>query len=724
MKNQNSMNRSSIRGISLSVVIIFSMILILIPNNSYADEIDAKGIGLDETVIITLENNSKENIKTVRMWLGENLNFKSFKTEKGWVGDKTPQGVIIFTSSETIKIGESVKFGIKTDEVDPIINWKALDEKDQIIKTGVVKSSKLSIVNQNPTIISNENYENSGTSIFSDSTFRIIPDKPNSDSTIRVTGDQFGSNQKFEFYIDSQKLGNFITDEQGHFITTMQIPNLQKQERVDFKIISYDGAEKKLSIRVGEDENRIPNTQNFKLTVEGIPNISNRGDIIEIFGKGIPNTAITAKIIDPTNNAINTRIAEVDNAGNWKIEDGINIPYDAVFGKYGVIVDDGRNQILKNWEVKTDKTILIKSAKIMFDAGDLIKLNGTVLPNKILELILEDSFGDEMASEIVEVDESGFVEFQYQSIENDDKEGTWTLIATQEKIKEFIYFGYDELPIIPINIEFDKSNYQTSEDATISFIGKPSEKLTMIIITPAGNILGNDIIIQLRADGKGEHNLELKSFSSGIYTAVVKKGNSQHSETFSVGLQTGSGNIEAQITQTEYQVGERILVLGNTNPNSLLEGVLIDPNGIEIKRLEIASNNVGIFTEERFKIPVKGTTGLWKIVISSGSNSKPIEFNVFSTEISRGMIVTVPEKVEQGDLIKISIIASHKTSITIEIVDESGNIIDKTLTCNTTKEFICETFWPVPKDMALGKYIIKVNDAISSGQATVEIISN
>ena len=154
-----------------------------------------------------------------------------------------------------------------------------------------------------------------------------------------------------------------------------------------------------------------------------------------------------------------------------------------------------------------------------------------------------------------------------------------------------------------------------------------------------------------------------------------------------------------------------------------MEGVLTDPNGIEIKRLEIASNNVGTFTEERFKIPVEGITGLWKIVISSGSNVEPIEFNVFSTEI-QGMTVTVPEKVEQGDLIKISIIASHKTLVEIEIVDESGNTIDNTLTCNTTKEFICETFWPVPKDMALGKYIIKVNDAISSGQTTVEIISN
>ena len=44
---------------------------------------------------------------------------------------KTPQGVIIFTSSEPIKPGESVKFGVKTDKAKPGINWKALDEKDK-----------------------------------------------------------------------------------------------------------------------------------------------------------------------------------------------------------------------------------------------------------------------------------------------------------------------------------------------------------------------------------------------------------------------------------------------------------------------------------------------------------------------------------------------------------------------------------------------------------------
>ena len=48
----------------------------------------------------------------------------------------------------------------------------------------------------------------------------------------------------------------------------------------------------------------------------------------------------------------------------------------------------------------------------MFDAGELIKFNGTALPNTVLELILENNLGDEMMSDIIEVGESGFIEFE------------------------------------------------------------------------------------------------------------------------------------------------------------------------------------------------------------------------------------------------------------------------------------------------------------------------
>ena len=186
-----------------------------------------------------------------------NFNFKSFKTEKGWTGEKNQQGVIIFTSSETVKPNELVKFGLKTDKINPIINWKALDQENKIIDTGIIKLSKLSEVNQNSNIELNENYNNNGISIFSESTFRVIPDKPNPGSTIRITGDQFAALQKFDFYIDTEKIGNFITDRNGNFITTMQIPDIEKKGKIDFKIIGYDGIEKKISSELGENENRI-----------------------------------------------------------------------------------------------------------------------------------------------------------------------------------------------------------------------------------------------------------------------------------------------------------------------------------------------------------------------------------------------------------------------------------------------------------------------------------
>ena len=722
MKNQNSTNKSSMRGISISILVLFSISLILIPSEGYAEEIDVVSNGLDETAIITVANNSDKEINTFRVWLGGEFNFESFKTEKGWTGEKNEQGVIIFTSSETIKPNELVKFGIKADKINPVINWKALDQENKILDTGVIKVNKLSEVNQNPDIKLNQNYKNEGTSIFTESTFRVIPDKPNAGSTIRVTGDQFAASQKFEFYIDTEKIGDFITDENGHFITTMKIPNVEKESRVDFKIIGHDQTEKKMSLRLGENENRLSETKNIKLEIKGISNIVYPGDILNLEGTGTPGKVIIIEITNPEKTAINTRTVEIDNIGNWKMLEPINIPFDAVLGKYSITASDGTNHILKNWNVETNKIIIINPEKIKFDAGELIKFTGTALPNIPLELILEDSLGDEMTSDILEVDSSGVVEFEYQTTENDDKEGTWTLIATQKNTKEFIYVGYDEIPTIPVNLEFDKKTYQNTDTAIISLVGKPSDKITLMIITPSGSTQGTDEIIQLKSDGRGEYNLDLSGYTSGIYTAVAKISGSQSSEIFSVGLQVGSGPIDAKTTQTEYQQGERILLLGSTKPNTLMTATLVDPNGMKVKTVEMPSNNIGTFTEERLRIPSNGEPGLWTINVASGTNLDTVELNVFST-ILEGMTVKTAEEVKLGELLKISIIASHKTSIVIKIIDMEGQDIAD-LGCTTTKEFVCETFWSVPKNTIPGTYTIKVNDAISSNETTFEIKMN
>jgi len=111
-------------GVFLSLFLIFS--LAALPEGFGEEKlVTAKSIGFEETTIIEFHN-SEENtnqIDTIRMWLGSDVNFKSFKTERGWTGQKTPQGVIVFTASIPVEPGEIVKFGVKTDKAKPGINW-------------------------------------------------------------------------------------------------------------------------------------------------------------------------------------------------------------------------------------------------------------------------------------------------------------------------------------------------------------------------------------------------------------------------------------------------------------------------------------------------------------------------------------------------------------------------------------------------------------------------
>ena len=173
----------------------------------------------------------------------------------------------------------------------------------------------------------------------------------------------------------------------------------------------------------------------------------------------------------------------------------------------------------------------------------------------------------------------------------------------------------------------------------------------------------------------------------------------------------------------DYQQGERILLLGNTNPNVLLTGSLIDPSGKAVKTLEIATDKEGVFSEEKFKIPLDGMVGTWKIKVSSGNNLDIIEFEVISAEkeginIDVGDIIEIPGF---GESIKFGITTSQKTSVSIQVFNQNYNQIGKSLSCTPTAEFKCEILWTIPNDLALGTYIVRVSDSIITEESTFEI---
>ena len=133
---------------------------------------------------------------------------------------------------------------------------------------------------------------------------------------------------------------------------------------------------------------------------------------------------------------------------------------------------------------------------------------------------------------------------------------------------------------------------------------------------------------------------------------------------------------------------------------------------LEMKIIEIPTDNEGSFSESGFRIPENGISGLWKINISSGSNLKTVEFEVFSI-INEGMIIQVSQGAEipgYGKTIKIEIQTTHKSSIVVQIINENGDIIENGISCNTTAEFNCETYWSIPKYILPGTYTIIADD--------------
>ena len=719
MTNSNYMNKSSVRGIFLSITLLFSIVIILIPSNAYAEEIDVKSVALEETTIIELTNNSNKEVNTLRIWLGSDFNFKSFKTEKGWVGEKTPQGVIIFTSSESIKPGESVKFGIKSDKTKPGINWKALDNENKQMSIGKVLPKEISKIVTNPDIKSDQTSGN-GIGINSESSFRVIPEKPNVGSSIRVTGEKFGPSQEFDFYINSKKIGSFTTDKNGHFMTTMKISEDQKADRVDFKIKSQNGEEKKISLRLGENKNRIPESQNIKLTIQGIPDIIHRGDFLEIFGTGEPNGAITGEISNPNGKIINSRTAEINSKGNWELEP-IILPLDTPFGKYSATITDGRQSILKQWTVESDKIIIIIPSSLKFKQGETMKFNGTASSNQSIEIIIEDPLGKEIFANIFQVDESGFIKFEYET-EATAIKGTYTVIATQGKDKEFIFAGVGQLPTIPVNLEFDQLSYKAGDIAIISITGKASEIISLLIIDPSDKPKGDSISITLQPDGTGTYDLDLSGYSSGIYSAVISKGNAKSTEIFAVGLQTGSGQIEIKTTKLDYLPGDSILILGDTSANVLLTIILTDPNGNDIKVKESFSNKNGKISESSFRIPNDGKEGMWLINAKSGSNFDTVEIEVLAIK-EKGMIVSITDGIEIpgfGKTIQIKVVGAQQT-VKIEIIAADGEIIETLSFVASTQGEINQP-WIIPKETEPGIYTVKVKDAKNSAENTFEIL--
>ena len=684
-----------------SLLLISSIAIASSFQSSFANEIIATGTGFEDSSILELKSNkgNTANIDTVRIWLSGENEFKSFKTEQGWIGKNTPQGVIVFTSQNEVKPGESVKFGIKTTGQNPIVNWKALDSSGEIIYSATIAVIFSDKDNELPEINKSE-----PTGIKDESIFRFIPDKPSADSNFRVIGEKFIPGQFIDFYIGNDFDQTIKVDNDGRIFFTSKTPKTQNDERTEFSLSDSSGNEKIISLRLPESENRDV-LKIIKLTIGSTPKEVKRGETILLEGSATPSSTLTiiSKQTDGEILDINTIKAKSD--GKWDLEKLISPNLE--LGQIGIEVSDGKSKILRSIEVISSTSINVFTEKTMYQPGDKVSFNGKALPNQNMSIILEDSLDTEIFSRSITVGDTGFIEFEID-ISRDSVEGTYVLHLFQGTEEGITIFGVGQEPEAILILTPTKLNFQTNEDTEIMIKGTPNAQVSLILIDSADREILSDSI-NLGPDGKELYKIKSDSLSSGSYILNAQRGESTSDVRFSIGFMTGSGTITVQTTRDNYSQGEQILILGKTSvKNVLLTITISNTSGDIIKKVDTFSDKTGVFKIDNFRIPADGEIGVWTVDVKSGANFNEVKFEVTS---NMNIMTISLNKDTYTNSETISIIGSGATgsTLSIKIFDLDGEKIDElNVIAKNSGEF--QTYWIIPSDMIAGEYEIRADD--------------
>ena len=689
-----------------SLLLISSIIFVSGFDTSFADEVIATSTGFEDSTMLELKNSrgNTASIDMVRIWLSGGNEFKSFKTENGWMGKNTPQGVIVFTSQNEISPGQSVKFGIKTIESNPVINWKALDSKGEVISSASTIVTKSEMSENKP-----ELNQPKIVTIKEDSEFRFIPEKPASNSDFRVIGENFVPNQLLDFYIANELKESVKVDSDGKILFTSKLPTISDDERTEFILRDSGGNEKTLSIRIPQLENR-EIADVIKLSLGNTPQEVKRGDSLTLDGMATPNTTltITTKMTNGEILAIDT--IQVGFDGKWTY-DNLFAP-NLELGIISIEIDDGKSKALRNIEVISAKLINIKSIENSIEVGNTMLFEGSAIPNEEMSVILEDAIGTEIFSRTVSVGESGLVEFSVD-IPRGSVEGTYILSAFQGNESGITVFGVGQEPEPILIVRPIKLNFLSSETAIIEIQGSANAQVAIILIDSADREKLSDTL-NLGPDGKELYKINPGELGSGAYTLNAQRGESSGSAVFTIGLSTGSGAISIQTTRDEYKQGEQILILGNTGAiNVLLDITISDADGKVIKKIETFSDRFGVFKIDNFRIPLDGELGIWKVNAKSGGNFKETEFSV-SGENEPLSIMINKSSYDTNELMDISGSGARMSAtVTIKIFDSEGIKVDElNITAKSDGEYL--TIWRIPADLESGEYEMTADDGASN----------
>ena len=597
------------------IIILLAVVslLVVFPSSEItaAETISVNAKNLDNTIIIEFSNspNNTSEIKTIKVWLGGDKTFKSFKTESGWGGGTYSDGkLLVFTAVDNLKAGESVKFGLITNQKVTGINWKALDKNDNAIDTNKTPIQEISQDLPNiPTSESSQVSEMSGDKI------KFIPEKIRIASSERVVGNGFNPNEVLQLFLNDTLLESVRTDQNGNFITKLNIPTTTKIGINDFQIKRQDGVYESTKLKINDALNRFYETEH-RFGITTIPETVKLEDTLNISGTAKAQSGVILSF--KNGNVLDAKhVVIADASGKWNYDETIGS--DTLVGVYSVVIENDQKSILKNITVTSNFVFQMTSSSNQYDIGDTITITGTAEANQEMTLSIKDPKSVTVLFDTIRADGSGKFEYKFPATSTFTS-GTYAAIAkTLNNNSEAVIFGIGSAPTDKIIVLLDQLNFQTTTDLTLRVVGPLSSTLNVQIINASDKIKVTETFTTNSA-GNGQITLDLNGYKSGVYRAVISHANIEDIAKFSVGLQTGTGVITLSPTKSIYQPGEEIVVIGQTaNNNAILFLSLVNPNGDKVSEIELFSDKNGQFTTNLLRIPLDASPGVWTIEANS-----------------------------------------------------------------------------------------------------------
>jgi len=714
----NCMRRYSTSGIFISVLLVFSIFTLLsISEVNAAEVISVNAKGYENTIIIEFENESTSKIKTVKMWPGGEVTFTSFKSEPGWGGGKYSDGkLLIFTATNTLNPGESVKFGLVTDEKVNAMNWKALDLNDNDIDKGKISIQIISETSSD--LIEEESKEveqakETGGELYG--TKKFIPEQIRLGSDIRLVGSGFGSEKNLKLYLDSTILKSVNTDKQGNFLTTISIPDTHNIGTSEFIIKDESDNIQTTNINVEEPKNRFLKTSNFE--VNSVPAEIRYEETLTISGSAYPQSAIIIAFESNERVLEKTRVVSANTNGEWVFEETIERTDN--LGEKFVIFKNNNDKTTKSLTVKSDYLIQISASAVRYNAGETVTITGTAEPNKDTTIWIKDQDKKIVRYDVFTSNVDGSLNYEFV-IDDTFSSGTYTVIIKQENGSDAALFGINQYPTSVIVALMEKTNFDLNSNAILSIVGPTSSNLSISILDSNDSIIMTDSITS-SSIGKNKYAIDLDGLDSGVYRAVVSSINIQDSVKFSIGLESASGPISLVSTKTNYSAGESIFVIGNTASNARITITLLDPSGNVSAITETFSDSTGGFSTNDIGIPSDGVLGNWKITAHNRLDNNSVEINV-SIPTGKSLTLQIEEtQFSIGDIIVIKGIGqSDANRLEIQITNESDEVVES-LHTPITSSGAFSLPWTVPTGFDTGTYTITVSDDDNSSSLEIFI---